>query len=337
MTNVNLPFIIDYCSLLAKSSKYKTLFYYNEQFSIERYEDMTKAENRYWKILEETYKYHGNPRKRVSKKLKEKANEAFLKLLYKQFAKDGVRIAIELLWKEIQERVSKRFNKPLEEEVLNNSFHKTLQDYVPSLAIQFYFEMKRSNLISKGKNKAKRTKRREEIYTMFKNLLVTYVYYHRYRERLLSWVKYAKECDILRVQAPLGLGKTMAISSALKENKKKSAIIFMPTTRMCKEIYDHFDRKDAFYIEGINGKNCDNFYAIMERYNLKYFSRKHICNNCEKNKHKDCRLIKQYEDARKYRIIITTHAQYARFVHVADDRRWENKGKRRERCTFFPI
>ena len=65
---------------------------------------------------------------------------------------------------------------------------------------------------------------------MFKNLLATHVYYHTHRKRLSSWIKESRDCDALLVQAPLGLGKTMAISSALMENTKMSAIIFMPTT-----------------------------------------------------------------------------------------------------------
>jgi hypothetical protein len=297
---------------------------------------MKKAGKLNWKVLEAAYKYRDLSRTRGSKQLLEKTCEAFLKILYDQSGRNGARRAIELLWADMKERIYKRFGDKQEQEVLDASFYKVLQDYLPSMAVHFYTEMKQSYLISKGKNQNKQTRKRNEIYKMFKNQLIVYVYYYKYRERLLSWPDRAKNCDILLVQAPLGLGKTFAISSALKENKKKSAIIFMPTTRMCKEIYDYFNDKDVYCIEGINGQNCDNFYAIMERYNLKHFSRKSICDRCDRQMKEGCRLVQQYAEARKKRIIITTHAQYGRFVRVSEDRRWEKNGKSQER-DFFVI
>lgn len=289
-----------------------------------------------WATLECAYSYSKKTSPSAERKLKDKSIDAFLRVLYKQTGKSGTKIAMETLWKDIKDRIEKRFGSATARSVLDSSFYRTLIDHGPGLARQYYSEMKRSNTLRREKSGKGRSRKNSEITLMFKNLLATHVYYHKHRERLSSWIKEARDCDALLVQAPLGLGKTMAISSALMENTKMSAIIFMPTTRMCKEMYDLFEGTDVFCIEGINPRNCDKFYSIMEQYNLKDFNRHYVCNRYKCEKRRRCRLIKQYEEARDHRIIITTHAQYKRFVQVDDDRLWNKNGKSVER-DFFVI
>jgi len=151
------------------------------------------------------------------------------------------------------------------------------------------------------------------------------VYYRRYRKEICHWIERTKKCDALLVRAPLGLGKTIAIAEALNNNKNKSAIIFMPTTRLCNLISEYFDPREFYLIEGARKETCFFFKKVVRRYQEFDYSKGDICDMCRKE---ECKIRDQYEKARKQRIIITTHQQYPRFYSIPRERYWEGHGLR---------
>jgi hypothetical protein len=65
------------------------------------------------------------------------------------------------------------------------------------------------------------------------------------REELLSWPDKVEHGKSLFVDAPMGLGKTYSIVEALASNPDLSAVIFMPTNKLCKEIIENLKTKIA--------------------------------------------------------------------------------------------
>jgi len=60
----------------------------------------------------------------------------------------------------------------------------------------------------------------------------------KHRKELEQWTKKAKQNTALFVDAPMGLGKTYSIAQGLASNPNFSAVIFMPTKRLCLELRD---------------------------------------------------------------------------------------------------
>ena len=66
--------------------------------------------------------------------------------------------------------------------------------------------------------------------------IISSIAYSSQREALSKWVDNIEKGNALFINAPMGLGKTYAIATALADNPQLSAIVFMPTKRMCLEI-----------------------------------------------------------------------------------------------------
>ena len=171
--------------------------------------------------------------------------------------------------------------------------------------------------------------------------IINDAYYHAYRKKLEAWIYRAKgnSRDPIVVKAPLGIGKTVAIAVALNKNKDKSAIIFMPRIELCEKLHDRFDKTECYLIEGVTRGNCDYFEEVLQ-HRYERIGKGSVCDDCEKKKKKECKIISQYKEARKYRIIITTHAQYKRFYQaqlMPDEWGWEYKTDRCKPRDFFVI
>lgn len=110
------------------------------------------------------------------------------------------------------------------------------------------------------------------------------------RQELSEWVQKAEPGKALFVDAPMGLGKTYSIVETLVENPELSAVIFMPTRKLCEEIVERMKRMLA-YKKGINnytvfhneedardidGNVIFNEYGIPERRLKHYFLYKEV-------------------------------------------------------------
>lgn len=62
------------------------------------------------------------------------------------------------------------------------------------------------------------------------------------RKDLLKWHMEASHGKALFVDAPMGLGKTYSIVETLSKNSALSAVIFMPTNKLCQEIVENLKR-----------------------------------------------------------------------------------------------
>ena len=178
------------------------------------------------------------------------------------------------------------------------------------------------------------------------------------RKELLGWTNFIEKGKALFVDAPMGLGKTYAIVEALAENPEMSAVIFMPTIRLCEEIVnrlrntivsykfrekidrneevlpyyhikylkDKYGNDEVYHADGINENNCPNFNEIKKRYNQKWIIKKDLCESCEKKEKEGCRFILHRKNAPLSRIVVTTHHQYDRFYDQESIRKWHKHG-----------
>ncbi len=67
------------------------------------------------------------------------------------------------------------------------------------------------------------------------------------REKLLSWHSEVKKGRALFVDAPMGLGKTYSIVEVLASNPHLSAVIFMPTNKLCEEMIENLKGRIAVF------------------------------------------------------------------------------------------
>jgi hypothetical protein len=67
------------------------------------------------------------------------------------------------------------------------------------------------------------------------------------RKELSVWTNYDKKGTALFVDAPMGLGKTYSIVEGLASQPDLSAVIFMPTKRLCQELRDKLARAVSSY------------------------------------------------------------------------------------------
>jgi len=56
------------------------------------------------------------------------------------------------------------------------------------------------------------------------------------RKELLSWLEAVEQGKALFIDAPMGIGKTYAIIEVLAANPDLSAVVFMPTNKLCQEL-----------------------------------------------------------------------------------------------------
>ncbi|MCK5610037.1 DEAD/DEAH box helicase family protein [Candidatus Pacearchaeota archaeon] len=162
------------------------------------------------------------------------------------------------------------------------------------------------------------------------------------RANLGQWLNEVEEGKALFIDAPMGLGKSTSIVNALSSNLELSAVIFFPTKELCQEITLRLKREIAYKLgrtdwckgeldedinyfrrdylnsevymtEGINEAECDFYNDITNLYKNRWFKKREFCNECAKSK--SCRFVGRnwIPEARKARIIVTTHQQYNLF------------------------
>lgn len=179
------------------------------------------------------------------------------------------------------------------------------------------------------------------------------------RKEFIEWVEKLEGLrdsrKALFIDAPMGLGKTCSIIEALVENTALSAVIFMPTNRLCKEVaaklklkialkrglkyWEYFQReksllywdlkrefleKEVYLADGISKDQCPYFTEIMERYRENWTKMRDICKGCEKRR--ACGFLLHEKKAPESRIVVTTHQQYGRFYQVTSIRKWLKNG-----------
>ena len=141
----------------------------------------------------------------------------------------------------------------------------------------------------------------------------------------------------LLIDAPMGFGKTQAIIKELWENDNFSSVVFLPTKRMCEEFLSRYliyeplsfnkNRKpaeqDIYYVYGITPNDCDHFDEVVDSIKKKAGKKFGICTH-KCGKQQTCRFWTQYEEAKHYRIIVTTHSQYDRFHSDKELKQWHN-------------
>lgn len=203
----------------------------------------------------------------------------------------------------------------------------------------------------------------------------------RSRDNLLGWVNRIEKGKALLVDSLMGIGKTYSIVKVLGQNPDLSAVIFMPTVRLCQqmvqalksEIVDNnptirhnyeniteieeavdedgniitddiagapfeiftreFLEREAYFVDGINKRECPYYAEIIERYHKNWISKHDICKEC-KNK-KGCRFVLHPVKAPLSRVIVTTHHQYDRFCQDTRFHKWfkDEYGKKNEATT----
>ena len=185
----------------------------------------------------------------------------------------------------------------------------------------------------------------------------------KYRKKLASWPEMAKQGTALFIDAPMGLGKTHSIAEGLASNPDKSAIIFMPTKRLCQELRDQLALKISFYTNMLPDSQdkipiCEDSVLefddngfLIERFKEIYYTERGIYLYDGINKKEclyyneiieryqsghyikkdiclncvkyQCRFLKHRDELKTHRIIITTHFMYDFFYRNASYRKWE--------------
>jgi len=176
------------------------------------------------------------------------------------------------------------------------------------------------------------------------------------REELKGWVKRAKKGHALFVEALMGIGKTYSITEVLSSDDNLSAVIFLPTNRLCHEVASELKMKicqkrglpleekdfekgespfdlrlkreylenEVYWADGINEKECLHFHEIVKRYRDNWIKKIDLCGKCEINA--DCRFISHWKKAPLSRIVITSHQQYDHFHKQPNIRKWFKHG-----------
>jgi hypothetical protein len=71
----------------------------------------------------------------------------------------------------------------------------------------------------------------------------TDTYLNQYRDELSSWIKKIEKGKALFVDCLMGVGKTYSIVKTLGQNPDISAVIFMPTNKLCKQMVQDLKRE----------------------------------------------------------------------------------------------
>jgi hypothetical protein len=77
--------------------------------------------------------------------------------------------------------------------------------------------------------------------------IITKYILEQHREKLSAWTKQAKKNRALFINAPMGMGKTYSIAEGLASNPDLSAIIFMPTKRLCQDLMNKLAERISIY------------------------------------------------------------------------------------------
>jgi hypothetical protein len=168
------------------------------------------------------------------------------------------------------------------------------------------------------------------------------------RQELIGWVNKAEKGKALFVDAPMGLGKTYSIVEALADNLELSAVIFMPTKKLCEEIirrlkgriaankgidyweiYQNLNNRkflesDVYYADGINPEECPHYWEIIQRYRQNWIRRRDLCVKCQIER--GCRFNSHWIEAPLSRIVVATHYKYNNFYRQSGIRKWYKDG-----------
>lgn len=212
----------------------------------------------------------------------------------------------------------------------------------------------------------------DELYEEIYKTVFAEAYLAAKRTELLKWSNDLKKGVARFVDAPMGLGKTYSIVGLLSSNQTCSAIIFMPTKRLCAEIcnkltyyisrnnkvYANLDkdlvkdktsvagsqntvrykrqfmeRNGVYYMDGINKEECLCFDKITEQYSKHWYSKQNICDRCTKQP--TCRFLQHKIKAPDYRIIVTTHAMYDHIFKGYSTLKWNHNEETLDRDMFI--
>jgi DNA repair photolyase len=156
------------------------------------------------------------------------------------------------------------------------------------------------------------------------------------RSKLRGWTSEIEADKALLIDAPMGVGKTTAILQGLLDNREMSAVIFLPTMKLCREVVENIELHlrnpgdedgeqlaEVCFVYGITKEDCgeERFQELIKDYKIKGGRKYEICRDrCDKKA--ACRFYAQYEDAQKSRIVVTTHKQYDKFYRSKDLQTW---------------
>ena len=154
-------------------------------------------------------------------------------------------VSFDKLIKKIREKLTEQnvlvsdddINNSLEETILSSfyyNFHETIQKL--SFQVDFVNQVFRYA---------------DKVYWKLYYDICSFHYLSSKRQKLSEWVQKVEPGKALFVDAPMGLGKTHSIVETLVENPELSAVIFMPTRKLCEEIVERMKRMLA-YKKGIN-------------------------------------------------------------------------------------
>ncbi len=260
----------------------------------------------------------------------------------------------EVVGRSLKEVVKNRLEphgvSDFDEETFNNvvsqyaySFNRKYADQLRQCSRQVGFEADISDYL------------REKVLPQLLYPICTEIVLKDSRKEVLGWVNKIEPGKALFVDAPMGLGKTYSIIEALTQNPDLSAVISMPTNRLCEEIvtklkikialkksihyWKYFEnemdfldsrlkrtflQEEVYFADGINEKECPYFNEIVERYRENWIKKADLCEGCEYKAR--CRFISHWKREPLSRIVVTTHQQYDRFYQQPGIRKWFKYG-----------
>lgn len=147
-----------------------------------------------------------------------------------------------------------------------------------------------------------------------------WAYYHDfYRRQIDGWDSKLDKGTIQVIHATMGLGKTYAYARTLKEKKYLSAIVFLPTKALIRDVIRTYfsNDNDVIYLRGMDPEETDERYQCIHAIERKrdidrnlINERSYYCNPCIKKQ--NCGIVKMESRVPLHRIVLTTHHQYLR-------------------------
>lgn len=142
----------------------------------------------------------------------------------------------------LEEGGGKALNEAIVGQLKGKSIANFDKNEVETLIVQELtdYRRRRAHLL---REQAEKAGFEETIWSIFKKSFNDIVYavctklaLEPHRKKLTDWVNKAEKGKALFVDAPMGLGKTYSIVEALADNPELSAVIFMPTKKLCEEL-----------------------------------------------------------------------------------------------------
>lgn len=126
------------------------------------------------------------------------------------------------------------------------------------------------------------------------------------------------------VSAPMGLGKTYQLAETIARSPY-SAVIFMPNKELRDEMFDRIDGivpGEVLKIEGREETNCAKFRQINSEKQRFRENKAAICEQCGRADTGACVTKDQKDKSVRYRLLVTTHAQYEAFYRADFLSKW---------------